>query len=149
MDKKLKKAWSMLDYRKYHLNFESNGEKESWKLFEKYDGWMKDGSKPIMTSEEYTSDDLLKFAKKNKEYTCSDFNTMLMIIPMIMIVLMWVNVYFVSKYLTMFIGGLATSTIIIDIVSMIIIHKNNKVLNYDWRRQRKRFINSLEKYKEE
>lgn len=138
MDKKLKKAWIMLDYRKYHLNSTYDGKKESWVLFEKYDGWMNDGSKPIMTSEEYTSDDLLKFAKKNKEYTCSDFYVMLIIIPCISIILILINSYFVSEYLTMFIVGLATAAIIIDIVYMIILDKNNKVLNYDWKRQRKR-----------
>lgn len=149
MDKKLKKAWMMLNSKKYQLNVTTDSKKESWSLYEKYDGWMNDGFGPIMTTEEYTSNDLLKFAKKRKEYDCFDFYKMLMIIPLIIIILLWINIYFASKYLAMFISGLATATIIIDIIDMIIVHKNNKVLNYDWKRFRKRFLNSLERFKEE
>ncbi len=56
---------------KYHLNVTLGGdqlEKISWKLFKKYEGWMNDGSKPIMTSDINTDEELFDFAKKHRRY---------------------------------------------------------------------------------
>lgn len=61
----MKKVRKYLDQNYYHL-YEEVGTEHKWKLFEKHDGWLFDGSEPIMTSETHSYDDLLKFVKTHR-----------------------------------------------------------------------------------
>lgn len=61
----MKKVRKYLDQNYYHL-YEEVGTEHKWKLFEKHDGWLFDGSEPIMTSETHSYDDLLKFVKSHR-----------------------------------------------------------------------------------
>ncbi len=58
---------------RYHLNvtltYSANSLKKlNWTLFKKYRGFEEDGSKPIMTSEANTEEELFEFAKKHRKY---------------------------------------------------------------------------------
>ena len=56
---------------KYHLYVSLSGNKlenTEWKLFRKYPGYLKDGSKAIMTSETHSEKELYKFAKKHRYF---------------------------------------------------------------------------------
>lgn len=147
MNKKILKASRLLDYDKYHLYQESTlGSKNTkWKLFEKYDGWMHDGSEPIMTSETNTEKELLKFAKQHKEYKIIDFYMFLLIIPITSVILSFVNVKFHSELLRGIIYGFLICTWIIVLVDIFVTTKNNKLFHLEFEAQKRRFIRSLEK----
>ena len=135
----------LLDYDKYHLNVTNDGVIVTWKLFEKYDGWMTDGSEPIMTSETNTEKELLKFAKKHKEYKIIDFYLFLFIIPVIALILCFVNVKFHSELLRGIIYGFNICTLIIVIVDIFVSAKNNKIFNLEMEARMRRFFKRLEK----
>lgn len=145
MNKKIMKARRLLDYDKYHLCETFDGFNETWKLFEKYDGWMHDGSEPIMTSETNTEKELLKFAKKHKEYKIIDFYMFLLIIPITAVILSFVNIKFNSELLRGIIYGFNICTWIIVLVDIFVTTKNNKVFYREFEAQKRRFIKRLEK----
>lgn len=145
MNKKILKARRLLDYNKYHLCVTFDGFNETWKLFEKYDGWMTDGSEPIMTSETNTEKELLKFARKHKEYKIIDFYMFLFIIPFTMIILSFVNIKYHSELLRGIIYGFNICTWIIVLVDIFVTSKNYKVFDLELEAQKRRFIRSLEK----
>lgn len=147
MNKKILKARRLLDYDKYHLYQELNlgSENIKWKLFEKYDGWMHDGSEPIMTSETNTEKELLKFARKHKEYKIIDFYMFLLIIPVTMVILSFVNINYHSELLRGIIYGFNICTWIIVLVDIFVTEKNNKVFSLELKARRRRLIRSLEK----
>lgn len=145
MNKKILKARRLLDYNKYHLCVTFNGFNETWKLFEKYDGWMTDGSEPIMTSETNTEKELLRFARKHKEYKIIDFYMFLLIIPVTMVILSFVNINYHSELLRGIIYGFNICTWIIILVDVFVNSKNYKVFNLELEAQKRRFIRSLEK----
>jgi len=145
MNKKILKARRLLDYNKYHLCVTFDGFNETWKLYEKYDGWMTDGSEPIMTSETNTEKELLKFARKHKEYKIIDFYMFLFIIPFTMIILSFVNIKYHSELLRGIIYGFGICNWIIIFVDIYVSFKNNKVFNLEFEAQKRRFIRSLEK----
>ena len=147
MNKKISKARRLLDYDKYHLNeeFVFGNKNTKWKLFEKYDGWMTDGSEPIMTSETNTEKELLKFARKHKEYKIIDFYMFLLIIPFVAVILGFVNIKYHSELLRGIIYGFNICTWIIIFVDIYVSFKNNKVFNLELEAQKRRFIRSLEK----
>lgn len=147
MNKKIMKARRLLDYDKYHLNeeFVFGNKNTKWKLFEKYDGWMTDGSEPIMTSEKNTEKELLKFAKKHKEYKIIDFYMFLLIIPIIALILSFINIKFHSELLRGITYGFNICTWIIVLVDIFVNSKNYKVFNLELEAQKRRFIRSLEK----
>lgn len=145
MNKKILKARRLLDYNKYHLCVTFDGIIETWKLFEKYDGWMTDGSEPIMTSETNTEKELLRFAKKHKEYKIIDFYMFLLIIPIIALILSFVNIKLNSELLSGMVYGFNICTWIIVLVDIYVSFKNNKVFNLELKARRRRLIRSLEK----
>lgn len=116
----MRKVRRLLDYNKYHLFEDSNG---SWKLYRKYEGYPFDKMGPIMTSEDYTYEDLLKFAKSHKKYDLR--NTSRNIIVFIALILCLVNIF--TKGLSLFILGLDLAFIIVLIFDTIEISHNHKV----------------------
>ena len=106
---------------------------------------MTDGSEPIMTSKENTEKELLKFAKRHKEYKIIDFYMFLLIIPFVAVILSFVNIKFHNELLRGIIYGFNICTWIIVFVDIYVSFKNNKVFNLELEAQKRRFIRSLEK----
>ena len=78
----------------YHLHeCYTADNKWEFKLYRKYEGWMKDNSGPIMTSEDHTYEDLYKFAKKHRKYNIR------LILPWAYMALAWIAL------ILSFIGG--------------------------------------------
>lgn len=116
----MRKVRRLLDYNKYHLFEDSNG---SWKLFRKFEGYPFDKMGPIMTSEDYTYEDLLKFAKSHKKYDLR--STSKNIIVFVVLILCLVNIF--TKGLSLFIFGLDLALIIVLICDCIEMSHNHKV----------------------
>lgn len=114
----MRKVRRLLDYNKYHLFEDSNG---SWKLFRKFEGYPFDKMGPIMTSEDYTYEDLLKFAKSHKKYDLR--NTSKNIIVFVTLILCLVNIF--TKGLSLFIFGLDLALIIVLICDCIEMSHNH------------------------
>lgn len=96
--KQKKSIRSMLGNR-YHLHESVGDEKEEWKLFVKYDGWMEDGSKPIMTSETYTRQELEDFSKKREILSPNDLMPTLIIMAIIMFVISVINIFIKIEFI--------------------------------------------------
>ena len=84
----------LLGYKNFHLCTTNKGE---WKLYRNYDDndlYMAPENEPIMTNETHTEKDLLKFAKKNREYNvpmCMDF--VRVILAMANVIMCFSNMY--------------------------------------------------------
>lgn len=121
---------------KYHLSRELDWDEEkkglytkSWKLFLKYDGYMEDYSKPIMTSETNTEKELLKFAKKNSFYKIDRIILQAnVIISLIFMALVIINSFFRIKWLTFFFYGGEFVLITVSIIVFIFLNKNDKAM---------------------
>ena len=127
MNKKLNKARRLLDYKKYHLCEEYNGIDSKWKLFEKYETWMDDGSKPIMTSETHTEEDLIKFAKEHRTYKFVDICKVLVIISLVNLVILILGIVTKNEYLRNLVTGSNLCIILLSIIVGIMDTKNFKV----------------------
>ena len=130
----------------YHLyiKFEEDGTYK-WKLYRRYsdkDLYFSKFNKAIMTSEDSTEKDLLKFAKKNREYDyseiegCVDFT-----ISLIMCILAVINLFIKSN--TMAIIIISTS-IHIFIKSLIRMDVNDKKFNNNMKRLKEEAIIQLQ-----
>lgn len=130
----------------YHLwvNLKEDGTCK-WKLYRKYsdkDLYFSKFNKAIMTSEDSTEKDLLKFAKKNREYDyseiegCVDFT-----ISLIMCILAVINLFLKSN--TMAIIIISTS-IHIFIKSLIRMDVNDKKFNNNMKRLKEEAIIQLQ-----
>lgn len=134
-DKKYRKIREYLgnDYHLYE-EWDLNGKKWNWKLFEKYDGWISDNSSPIMTSNNYNYSDLYKFAKKRREY---DENKILdiffIMVAWITVGLSFSNAYFNSTFLKGFTYGIDLVIILSCIIKIIISSHNLKVARIKFR----------------
>ena len=107
----------------YHLCEEYPSGK--WKLFLKYDGYLNDGSGPIMTSDDYTYEDLYKFAKKHREYDSQQIVFMVLFITsLILIGVSILNVFIHSVYLRGFLNG-ADFIIILTCITYMFVGKHN------------------------
>lgn len=127
MNEKLNKARRLLDYKKYHLYEEYNGIDSRWKLFEKYETWMDDGSKPIMTSETHTEEDLIKFAKEHRTYKFVDICKVLVIISLVNLVILILGIVTKNEYLRNLVTGSNLCIILLSIIVGIMDAKNFKV----------------------
>ena len=140
MNKRLEKELEirmLLDEKKYHLNTtvtfdEFVGKTVDWKLFKKHDGWLTDGSKPIMSSETHTEEELLKFAKKHKEYKLVDFSKMFLIVPIFTLFIAIVNLFIDSEFMRGTILGLNIAVIFVCIIITFIINRNKEVLDLEF-----------------
>lgn len=127
MNEKLNKVRRLLDYKKYHLYEEYNGIDSKWKLFEKYETWMDDGSKPIMTSETHTEEDLIKFAKEHRTYKFVDICKVLVIISLVNLVILILGIVTKNGYLRNLVTGSNLCIILLSIIVGIMDTKNFKV----------------------
>ena len=134
----------LLDYKEYHLytstKFELNEKITTWKLFKKYDGWIGDGSKPIMTSETHTEEELLEFAKKHKEYKLVDFLKMFLIVPIFTLIMCVVNLFVSSNFMSGLIWGLNIATFLICIIARFISKQNEKVWDLEFKEYLERVL---------
>lgn len=148
MNEKLNKVRRLLDYKKYHLCEEYNGIDSKWKLFEKYETWMDDGSKPIMTSETHTEEDLIKFAKEHRTYKFVDICKVLVIISLVNLVILILGIVTKNGYLKNLVTGSNLCIILLSIIVGIMDTKNFKVncleLKAKIRRERERWNKKYE-----
>ncbi len=128
----------------YHLYEEYVDEDTTkWKLFEKHEGWMLDNSEAIMTSDEYSYEDLYKFAK-----THGDLNLDLIlgcvttIILILTVILSFINIYFKNTMIEGVVIG-------IDIVCIVFMNIRWIVCNKNFKRQLLRFNERIERRKRE
>lgn len=153
MNKKLNKARRLLDYKKYHLCEEYNGIDSKWKLFEKYETWMDDGSKPIMTSETHTEEDLIKFAKEHRTYKFVDICKVLVIISLVNLVILILGIVTKNEYLRNLVTGSNLCIILLSIIVGIMDAKNFKVncleLKAKIRREKERWNKKYESKRED
>ena len=131
------KIRQLLDYKEYHLytstKFELNEKITTWKLFKKYDGWIGDGSEPIMTSETHTEEELYQFVKKHKRYYLTDFIRLLLIIPIFTLIMCVINIFINNDFLREIIWGLEISTFLIIIIETFIVIRNGKVQKLEFK----------------
>ena len=131
------KIRQLLDYKEYHLNtrvtFELGETKTTWKLYKKYDNWISDGSKPIMTSETHTEEELYQFAKKHKKYYLTDFIRLLLIIPIFTLIMCVINIFINNDVLREMIWGLEIATILMLIIETFIVIRNGKVQKLEFK----------------
>lgn len=120
----------LLNNNKYHLCVTYDLDSVKWSLYKKYDGWLEDGSKPIMTNLTHTEKDLMNFAKKHREYNANDFYIRTAIsILIIEWVLIFGNCIFRSDILRGIILGMNICLFVLAIVSLILISHNQKVID--------------------
>lgn len=130
----------------YHLwvNLKEDGACK-WKLYRKYsdkDLYFSKFNKAIMTSEDSTEKDLLKFAKKNREYDYSEIEGWVdFTISLIMCILAVINLFLKSN--TMAIIIISTS-IHIFIKSLIRMDVNDKKFNNNMKRLKEEAIIQLQ-----
>lgn len=150
----------MMDDRYYHLHEEWTPLEvsenfghyiETWKLYEKHDYWMTDNSKPIMTSETNTYEELYKFVKENRDIK---EDKVLMKVNMIgciiCIILVPLNIaFFKDTQLRGFIYGVELSCIVASYIRFIINEKNFKfkMKRYDrrWKELKEEFHGEKDK----
>lgn len=127
MNEKLNKVRRLLDYKKYHLYEEYNGIECKWKLFEKYETWMEDGSGPIMTSETHTEEDLIKFAKEHRTYKFIDISKILVIISFANLLILILGIVLKNGYLQVLVTGSNLCLVLISIIVGLMDSRNFKV----------------------
>ena len=127
MNENLNKVRRLLDYKKYHLCEEYNGIDSKWKLYEKYETWMEDGSGPIMTSETHTEEDLIKFAKEHRTYKFIDISKTLVIISLANLAILILGIVLKNRYLQVLVTGSNLCLILISIIVGLMDSRNFKV----------------------
>lgn len=150
-DNKKQDMWKirrMIDDRYYHLTEEAKWDEnynlvETWKLFEKHDYWLTDGSEAIMSSETNTYEDLYKFVKKNRTI---DLDSVLgistIIILAINVIISIINCYLHNAMLRGFILG-------IDLICMIFVLIRWEVSGKNWKFRMKKLDERWERLMEE
>ncbi len=133
IEKKFYKIQEMLDYEEYHLNIdfmfnEFEYDYTKWKLFKKYDGWLNDGSEPLMSSDNTSVDELYKFVKKHRKID-PVYSLNKVIVPIVWLILtfMIIRIFFIDNKIIQDIGhdllmfefGLVGASIIANIFSCI------------------------------
>lgn len=128
----------------YHLYEECkwNEDKleETWKVYAKYSGWIDDGSKPIMTSETHTYEDLYKFAKEHNVWNCDlMIGKVTIVINIITIFIAVLNCFLNNKELRGFIWGTIIFSLIMSFTRLII-------SNHNWKISKLKFKEGMKKY---
>ncbi len=127
MNENLNKVRRLLDYKKYHLCEEYNGIDSKWKLYEKYETRMEDGSGPIMTSETHTEEDLIKFAKEHRTYKFIDISKTLVIISFVNLAILILGIMLKNEYLQALVTGSNLCIILMSVVVRFMDSRNFKV----------------------
>lgn len=101
---------------------------EAWRLYEKHRDWLEDGSKPIMTSETHTYEDLYKFAKEHRVWNCDlVVGKVSMVVLIIILVIAILNCFWNNKILMGFIWGINVFSIILSTTRLIVSNHNWKI----------------------
>lgn len=145
MNENLNKVRRLLDYKKYHLCEEYNGIDSKWKLFEKYETWMEDGSGPIMTSETHTEEDLIKFAKEHRTYKFIDISKTLVIISLANLAILILGIVLKNGYLQVLVTGSELCLVLISIIVGLMVSRNFKVYFLETKARVKREIARAER----
>ena len=130
MEKTWKKIYKYLDHDEYHINREYlEGHPEKWRLFKKYEGWLFDGSKPIMTGENSSLEDLLKFIKAHRRIEIIEvFNFSTFIISLINLALVLINLFFWrNQVISSFTLGGIIYLLILEIIVNVAYNKKMKI----------------------
>lgn len=118
---------------------ENNKIIETWKLYAKYAGWIDDGSKPIMTSETHTYEDLCKFAKEHYTWDCDLIvGKVSMVILIIILIIAILNCFWNNKILMGFIWGINTFGIILSTTRLIVSDHNWKITQLKYKERLKK-----------
>lgn len=113
---------------------------ETWKLFAKYSGWIDDGSKPIMTSETHTYEDLYNFAKEHNVWNCDlVIGKVSMVIMTIILIIAVLNCFWNNAELRGFILGVNIFGIAISISRLVISNHNWKISKLKFKERMKRY----------
>lgn len=113
---------------------------ETWKVYAKYSGWIDDDSKPIMTSETHTYEDLYKFAKERNVWDCDlMIGKVSMIIMTIILIIAVLNLFWNNAELRGAIWGINIFGIIISITRLVI-------SNHNWKISKLKFKERMKKY---
>lgn len=119
---------------------------KSWALYEIHNNWLNDGSKPIMTSEKNTWEELCKFAKENRKYNLVDVLRSITIIAFIVCILTLIVVIFnLGNYLKGFMIGLIVMEVIIDSIVYEFSNHNFDVNMKKYRKKHEEILKELYK----
>lgn len=130
MEKTWKKIYKYLDHDEYHINREYlTGHPEVWRLFKKYEGWLFDNSKPIMTSENSSLEDLLKYMKDHRRIDLIVvFNFSTFIISLINLALVLINLLiWRNQIISSFTLGGIIYLLVLEVIINIAYNKKMKI----------------------
>lgn len=125
MLKNKRKIRKLLNRDKYYLCTDNFGNWELFKHYEKFDEYMSSYNKPIMTNRSHTEKELLKFAKKHREYNIYDLSK---ILTRILISLMWI-----SLFVSFFVKEFVYVNLTIDFITLIFLVVDYKIFNQNYR----------------
>lgn len=125
----------------YHLGVEMNWNNDgyeitTWKLFRRYNDskmYFSTDNKAIMTSEENTEEELLKFAKENHKYDYTRVHGIFrVIVAAIVAIILLANVFINNSYIRTIGLSIDTYLIIDSFISFIIINHNQRIEWKQW-----------------
>ena len=129
MEKIWNKIYKYYDINEYHICRTLDCDGGKWALYKKYEGWLTDNSKPIMTSDEYSDQDLLKFLKKHRTIDMGVvFNKISMCVCQFNLILCLLNIlFFHNKELSKFCMYSISYLLLIAVIMTIIYCKKMKI----------------------
>lgn len=139
----------------YHLRVniewdENMNPKYTWKLFRRYNDskmYFCEDNKAIMTSEDNTEEDLLKFAKEHHKYDYNRVHAILrVIVSYIVMIMLFANIFISNRYIRA-IGLSIDAYLLIDcFISFIVINHNEKVEMKQWRKDMELLLKEVEEH---
>lgn len=111
----------------------------TWKLYRKYNGWLYDNSKPVLEGDKSTEDELLRFAKKHRDYNESlILSKSMIIIAIISLFVAVANCFFKNVFLRGFVNGANFIVILISFIKMKVSSKRLKVSELELKEAKER-----------
>ncbi len=138
----------------YHLCVEVNWDADgckitTWKLFRKYNDskmYFSTDNKAIMTSEENTEEQLLKFAKEHHKYDYIKVHNWLRVIVSYLVAMMLIANVFISNNYIRAIGLSIDAYLLIDcFISFIVMDHNEKVKMKQWGKDMELLLKEIHK----
>lgn len=144
--KLMRKIRKMLGYKEYHLCEAYEQGYTSWKLYKTYEGWLTDNSKPILTNENTTLEELYEFAKKRYVPDLgTTFSNICMIILIINCISAYINCYLQISFLRGVILTIDLMVFLFQLVRLAIAEKKCKILYLHFQDQSKALHSKFEK----
>lgn len=138
----------------YHLcvsvNWDADGcEITTWKLFRKYNDskmYFSTDNKAIMTSEENTEEELLKFAKEHYKYDYIKIHSWLrVIVSYVVVMILMANIFISNSYIRT-IGLSIDAYLLIDcFISFIVMDHNEKIKMKQWSKDMELLLKEIHK----